>query len=81
VRYPSPDGKHHAAVWPDGEKLAILRSDGQMVIEKPVGEFGPPDAHCRLVPMRWLPDSSGVLFISRCMNAQHAVLLLPVPGR
>ena len=89
-RYGSPDGKSYAAVWADGARLAILRPGGEVVVETWANAFGPPEAECTLIPMGWLPDSQGVLFTSRCTDAQcggfswcghaqRAVLLLAVP--
>jgi hypothetical protein len=90
-RYGSPDGNYYAAVWTDGARLAILRPGGEVVVETSARAFGPPEAECTLIPMGWLPDSQGVLFVSRCIDAQcgawlswcrhaqRAVLLLAVP--
>jgi hypothetical protein len=81
TRYDAPDGSYYAAVWPDGARLAILRSGGEIVVETLASEYGPPGADCRLVPLRWLPSSTGVSFVPRCMGTYHTVLLLTVPGR
>ncbi|MEW5959642.1 MAG: hypothetical protein AB1801_18105 [Chloroflexota bacterium] len=85
-RYPSPGGYFYAAIWPEAARLAILRSGGEIVIETQASEFGPTGATCRLIPLGWLPNSSGVLFHSRCRDAQgtaalsnQALLLLPIP--
>lgn len=85
-RYHSPAGNYYAAIWPDEARLAILRPGGEIVIEMQASEFGPTGASCRLIPLGWLPNSSGVLFQSRCRDAQgvaslsnQALLLLPIP--
>ena len=91
-RYGSPDGNYYAAVWADGARLAILRPGGEVVVETSANAFGRSEVECTLIPIGWLPDSQGVLFVSRCIDAQcgawlswcrhaqRAVLLLAVPG-
>ena len=85
-RYHTPKGDFYAAIWPDEARLAILRPGGEIVVETQASEFGPAWAACRLIPLGWLPDSSGVLFHVRCREAQgaaslsnQALLLLPIP--
>jgi hypothetical protein len=90
-RYRSLDDNYYATVWADGARLAILRPGGKVVVETSARAFGPPETECTLVPIGWLPDGQGVLFLSRCIDAQcgawvswcthaqRAVLLLTVP--
>ena len=90
-RYGSPDGSSYAALWPDGARLAILRPGGEVIVETWASAFGPTGTTCTLVPIGWLPDGQGLLFFSRCVDAQcapwlsqcshaqRAVLLLAVP--
>jgi hypothetical protein len=79
-RYNSPDGNYYAAIWPQGERLAILQPEGAVVIEVYAADFGPPSAYCHLRPIRWLPDSRGVLFTSDCSGIERGILLLAIPG-
>jgi hypothetical protein len=81
----SPDGAYYASVWPDGERLAILREGGDIVAETLARDYGPTQVGCDVQPIGWMPDSSGVLFRARCeayysLASQKAVLVLPVPG-
>jgi hypothetical protein len=84
-RYYAPDGNYYAAVWPDGERLAILTEGGEVATETLAGSFGPSQARCEVEPIGWMPDSSGVLFSARCEAnspvSQKAILILPVPAR
>jgi hypothetical protein len=84
-RYYAPDGDYYAAVWPDGERLAILTEGGEIATETQAVSFGPPQARCEVEPISWMPDSSGVLFWARCQAntqvSQKAILILPVPAR
>jgi len=92
-RYSSPDGSYYAALWADGARLAILSPGEAVIVETSASAFGPSETECTLIPMGWLPDSQGVLFVSRCLDAQcgawlswcthaqRAVLLLAVPER
>jgi hypothetical protein len=81
-RYYAPDGAYYAAVWPNGERLAILTEGGHIATETLAQSLGPPQVKCELQPIGWMPDSSGVLFWARCEAnnpiSQKAILILPV---
>jgi hypothetical protein len=78
-RYDAPDGNYYAALWPLGERLAILQPGGEVVSEVYAANFGPSSADCSLTPIRWLPDSRGVLFTAYCYPVERAILLLSIP--
>jgi hypothetical protein len=84
-RYYAPDQVYYAAVWPNGERLAILTEGGQIATETLASNFGPPQVRCELQPIGWMPDSSGVLFWARCQAnnpvSQKAILILPVTDK
>jgi hypothetical protein len=78
--YDAPDGSYYAAIRDRGMRLTIVRPGGEVVVEVNATDFGLAQVNCHLTPIRWRPDSRGVLFAVKCGGIQRSILLLSIPA-